>query len=212
MRVQKLEHACLIIGDKQKLIIDPGEFTTLPSEIKDISTIVVTEEHFDHFSPENITQIVAANPEAQIFSTAAVAAQLEEQGIKTTAVTEDQVVETGGFKLSFTIGEHAPVYQKSPCGVITVQVDNFLYYAADSYIPPSASVKVLALPTSGPWFKIEEVIDYAKSIDSKLVLATHNYLNSDSGNDVTNRFLEANLGQDNREWVYLQPGDSKQFE
>jgi hypothetical protein len=41
-----------------------------------------------------------------------------------------------------------------------VLVNGDLYYAGDSYTPPDQKIKALACPTSAPWLKIADVMDY----------------------------------------------------
>lgn len=212
MNVTKLEHACLILNNgKSRLFIDPGSFTKLPKDLSGASCIMVTEEHLDHFSVENIKKILSQSPNAQIISTQAVATQLEEAGYDCMAISGTEQINIGGYKLNLTEGDHAVVYGASPCRVLTVTVDDFLYYPSDSYLTTNKNIKVLALPTCGPWHKISEAVDFANNIKSEYVLVTHNGLYNDTGNNVTNRFIENNLVNTKRPYVYLGVGESKKF-
>ncbi|GAC1502570.1 MAG: MBL fold metallo-hydrolase [Candidatus Saccharimonadales bacterium] len=212
MKITKFEHACLILDNgTSRLLIDPGSFTTLPENLSNINCIVVTEEHADHFDLENIKKVLSQSPDVKIFSTKVVAKQLTEAGYSCEAVSCEEHINVDGFSLTFKEGDHAISYDTSPCRVLTIKVDDFLYYPSDSFIPTEATVQVLALPTSGPWHKISESIDFANKITSKYILVTHNGLYNDIGNTVANSFTSNNVADKNREYIFLAVGETKDF-
>lgn len=209
MKITKFGHACLVLEDAgHKLIIDPGSFSELPADLKSVGTVVVTEEHYDHFSVDNLKSILAQSPNAVIYSTAAVVDALAKEDIKATTISGQQTIESDGFTINFYETDHAPVYQISPCRSLSVKVNDDLYYPSDSYQTIPDHVKLLALPTSGPWFKVEECIDFLNYIKSDKIMPTHNGLNSGDGNNVTHHFLETHVADKSRKFVYLEPGDT----
>ena len=63
MKLTKYEHACVVLEDQgQKLVIDPGMFSPDFNDLRDITALVITHQHGDHFDLRNIENIVAANP------------------------------------------------------------------------------------------------------------------------------------------------------
>lgn len=212
MKITKFEHACLILeNDTSRLVIDPGSFTHLPEDLTNISCIVVTEEHTDHYSLENIEKILKQSPTAEIITTQAVSNKLNDSDIKNNAVSVEGQFEVGGFALSLEEGDHAAIHGQSPCRVLTLKVDDFLYYPSDSYIPTAEPVQVLALPTSGPWHKVTESVNLANKVDSKQILVTHNGLYNEVGNMVTNNFTSNNIANKEREYIFLNVGKSRDF-
>lgn len=208
MKITKYDHACLVIEkDSTKLIIDPGSFTTLPKDIDSVDFVIITEEHYDHFNLENLQQITAKNPNLQVFTTQAVHDELIELGTDVHVVSGESKVTMGDFEVSFFETDHAVVYKKSPCKSLPLKINDYLYYPSDTYRTISEKVKVLALPTSGPWYKVSESIEFANAINSEIVLVTHNALNSQVGNKVTNNFLKSNIDE-NRQFVFLESGES----
>lgn len=209
MKLTKYGHACLLLEkDGTNLLIDPGSFTELPNNLPKIDFVVVTEEHYDHFNPGNLETVARNNPDVQIYTTAAVQEKLKDTELHVHTVAGDQAVTLGTFEIAFSETDHAVVYQKSPCKSLTVTVDNdVLYYPSDSYKTIGTSVKVLALPTSGPWFKVSECIEFANTVDSETVIPTHNGLNSDNGHKVTHNFVVNNIDPE-RTFTYLQVGES----
>jgi L-ascorbate metabolism protein UlaG (beta-lactamase superfamily) len=213
MKLTKYGHACLLLEkDGTNLLIDPGSFTELPADLPKIDFVVVTEEHYDHFNPDNLETIAHSNPDVQIYTTRVVQEKLKDTGLHIHTVTGDQTIQLGTFKVIFSETDHAVVYQKSPCKSLTITVDgDVLYYPSDSYKTIDTKVKVLALPTSGPWFKVSECIEFANAVDSDIVIPTHNGLNSDNGHKVTHNFVVNNIDSA-REFVFLTDGESIEVE
>lgn len=209
MKLTKYGHACLLLKkDGTNLLIDPGSFTELPADLPKIGFVIVTEEHYDHFNPDNLETIARSNPDVQIYTTTAVQAKLKDTELHAHAVTGDQTIPLGAFNITFSETDHAVVYQTSPCKSLTITVDgDALYYPSDSHKTIDAKVKVLALPTSGPWFKVSECIEFANAVDSEIVIPTHNGLNSENGHTVTHNFIVNNIDPD-RIFTYLQVGES----
>lgn len=212
MKVTKFEHACLMLDNGvSRLLIDPGAFTHLPENLAGISAVVITEEHTDHFNLANIHKVLVQNPEVKIYSTKSVCNQLNNAKITCREVEGEDQVQAGGFTLTFKEGDHAVIYGASPCRVITLRVDEFLYYPSDSFITTGKGVQVLALPTSGPWHKLSEAVEFANKINSKQILVTHNGLYNETGNNVNNNFTSANIADSDREYIFLEVGQTKEL-
>ncbi len=212
MKITKYAHACLYLEKSStKLIIDPGAFTTLPEEIPYVDFIIITEEHFDHFDVENIKKLLSVNQNAQIYSTEAVATKLADADIECESIVSTTEKNLGDMTVTLTPTDHAVVYGSSPCTSLTLKVNNHLYYPSDTYALIPDEVEVLALPTSGPWFKVSESIDFMKGIKSEVVMPTHNALNSEQGNKVTHNFITNNI-TDTREFTHLGEGESMETE
>lgn len=211
MKITKYGHACLLLEkDGVNLLIDPGSFTELLADLPRIDFVIVTEEHYDHLNLDNLTQIADNNADVRIYTTAAAKDILKEANLNIHAVSGDQTVTMSPYEVAFSETDHAVVYQKSPCRSLAITLDdNVLYYPSDSYKTIDKKVRVLALPTSGPWFKVSECIQFVHAVDSEIVLPTHNALNSENGNKVTHDFIVNNIDSD-RQFTYLESGESLQ--
>ncbi len=202
MNITKYIHACLLLeNDERKLLIDPGKFTQLPERLEGIETIVITDEHYDHFDLENVQKILTANRQAAIYATPEICRQLLEHSIECHAVDDTLTFDFAGEPVTLQAGDHAPVYGASPCRVITVKVGDKLYYPSDSFIPIAEAVSILAIPMSGPWYKLAEAVDFAKAVPHRHLLPTHDALSSDVGDEVTRSIASMHLPVS--EW--LQP-------
>jgi len=210
MKITKYGHACLFLEKKgQIVVIDPGCFTKLPSDLPTyITAIIITEEHADHFDMQNIKLLVKNSPSAKVFTTESVGKSLKAEKIDTEIISGDQETTIGDFELKFSETPHAPVYQTSPCQSLTVQINSTLYYPSDSYATTEKEVTVLALPLSGPWYKVSESIDFANAINSRMIITTHNGLNSADGDKVATHHIQSHLKDSSRGWHDLAVGES----
>ncbi len=210
MKVTKYGHACLFVEkNDQTLVIDPGCFTKLPKSIpNNVVAVIITEEHADHYDLPNLELLLEVNPEAIVYTTSVVSNILKAINISAVAIEGRSTKNAGDFTLHFSETPHAVVHKTSPCQSLSVQVDDSIYYPSDSYQTITGKVSLLALPVSGPWYKVTESIDFVNSIDSRKILPTHNALNSPVGNMVAQNHIKAHLEENGREWVDLKDGES----
>lgn len=208
MNITKYEHACIVVEEQgKKLIIDPGGFTTSLQDLHDVVAVVITHVHSDHFAPDLLRAIVKQNPRVRIFSTAEVAQVMP--SVPVTAVTGGTAETVAPFSLAFYGELHAEVHPSHPRNQnVGIMVNDTLYYPGDSFTAPGVPVKVLALPTSGPWMKASEMIDFAAAVKPVQAFGTHNGLLSEIGhgmmNDIAQQAVEAGGGT----FTYLRPGES----
>src|SRR3954451_18978212 len=76
MKLTKKGHACVRLEkDGRALVIDPGAFTE-PQAAAGAEAVLVTHEHVDHFSEEQLRAALKANPAAEIWTLKSVADQV----------------------------------------------------------------------------------------------------------------------------------------
>jgi L-ascorbate metabolism protein UlaG (beta-lactamase superfamily) len=208
MKITKHGHACLeVVLDSQTLILDPGSYTEELASLGNVVAVVITHKHDDHCDDAKIAKIKKDNPAVQIFGTSEVAARLS--GMDVTTVYHGDYYEVGGFKLEFFGDMHQIIHQSIPLIQNTsVLVNGDLYYAGDSYTPPDVKVKALACPTSAPWLKIGDVMDYIKEIKPAICFPTHNALLSQLGHDLNNSRVKQVTEEHGGKFVYLEAGQS----
>jgi L-ascorbate metabolism protein UlaG (beta-lactamase superfamily) len=208
MKITKHGHACLAVEiDSQTLIIDPGSYTEELTGLGNVVAVVITHKHDDHCDEAKIAKIKEANPNVQIFGTSEVATRLS--GLKVTTVYHGDYYEVGSFKLEFFGDIHQIIHESIPLIQNTaVLVNAKLYYAGDSYTPPDQKIKVLACPTSAPWLKIGDVMDYIKEVKPEICFPTHNALLSQLGHDLNNSRVKQVTEENGGEFRYLEVGQS----
>jgi L-ascorbate metabolism protein UlaG (beta-lactamase superfamily) len=209
MQITKYEHACLVLEKAGKrLVIDPGSYTGPIADLNEVAAVVITHMHDDHCSEEQIDRILQASPDAVIFGTDEVCKRLA--NYKTTAVHHGDFYTESGFTLEFFGDLHAEIHRSIPliqnCGVM---VDSRLYYPGDSFTQPDCPVEILACPTSAPWLKISEVMDFVAGIKPKHCFATHNIHLSEIGHRMNNGRVQQVVEAGGGTFEFLAPGEKK---
>jgi Predicted Zn-dependent hydrolases of the beta-lactamase fold len=209
MRLTKLEHAALILEESgKKLFVDPGSFTTPITDAANAVAVVITHEHADHWTPEQLRRIVTMNEGVPIYAPEGVANAASDFDI--TVVHAGDTIEAGPFTLSFFGGKHAVIHSSIPVvDNLGVLINDRLFYAGDSFtVPEGVEVDVLAVPASAPWLKIGEVIDYVLAVKPKRSFPTHEMVNSFGGNQMANTRIGWATEQNGGEFFPLAPGDT----
>ncbi len=208
MKLTKFEHSCLILtkGDAS-LIIDPGSFTMPLTDISGVVAIVITHEHADHWTAEQLTRILDRNPKARIIAPAGVAAAATEFTVET--VKGGDTVDVEPFTLEFFGEKHAVIHSSIPIvDNVGVLVDGSLYYAGDSYTAPGVPVDTLAVPIGAPWLKIGDAMDYVLEVAPRRSFPVHDSVLSQIGKNMTQARIQAVTEQGGGEFFVLEAGES----
>ncbi|WP_221585182.1 MBL fold metallo-hydrolase [Microbacterium sp. G2-8] len=173
MRVTKHEHAYLTIENSgETLVIDPGGFVPDLGELDNVTAVVITHEHPDHWTPAHLERLAADFPGVPMFTTAATA---DKASVDMTVVAPGDAVTAGSFRLRFFGGTHNEIHSSIPLiDNIGVLVDDQLYYPGDSYaVPEGIEVPMLAAPIGAPWLKIGEAMDFVLAVSPGQAFGTH---------------------------------------
>ncbi|NDH65220.1 MAG: MBL fold metallo-hydrolase [Microbacteriaceae bacterium] len=208
MKIIKRGHACLeLVKGNERLIIDPGFYTEPMVELHNVVGIVITHMHDDHCYEEQLDRIASTNPTVSIFGTDEVRSRLD--GRNVTAVHHGDWHKVGNFELEFFGDMHQEIHRTMPLIQNTgVMVDDRLYYPGDSYTQPDRPVEMLACPTSAPWLKIGDVIDFVAAVKPRKSFATHNALLSEFGHALNNGRVKMVTEAGGGEFTYLEVGQS----
>lgn len=209
MKITKLEHACLILEKAgERLVVDPGSFTAPILDLDQVVGIVVTHEHPDHWTPDQLNRILELNPGIPVYGPQGVADAAE--GFPVSVVHAGDTVHAGGFALRFLGGRHAVIHSSIPVvDNLGVLVDDALFYPGDSYtVPDGVAVQVLAVPSSAPWLKIGDAMDYVLAVAPRHSFPTHEMVNSEAGKQLANGRIAWATEAGGGEFHALQPGDT----
>jgi L-ascorbate metabolism protein UlaG (beta-lactamase superfamily) len=209
MRLTKFEHAAILLEHSgKKLFVDPGSFTTALTDTANTVAVVVTHEHADHWTPEQLNRVIEMNPGVPIYGPEGVVAAAT--GFDVTVVHPDDTVEAGPFTLRFFGGKHAVIHSSIPVvDNLGVLINDAVFYPGDSFtIPEGVEVDVLGVPSSAPWLKAAEFIDYVLEVKPRRSFATHEMVNSVAGKNMANTRIKWATEQHGGEFLALEPGDS----
>jgi len=209
MRLTKYGHSCLVLEEQgKKVIVDPGEWTPEFGDAENVAAVVVTHVHGDHFSPKNLEAIFTKNPEAKLFTTGEVKAGFDKPNVVTPKAGDKVTI--GSFTLEFFGSEHAEIDQLKPVAQnIGVLINDNLYHPGDALTLPERPVKVLSLPSSAPWSKTSQTIQFLRDVNpSNFFFPTHDGLLSENGKGTYNFWLTTAAEAYEFTFKILQPGDS----
>ena len=212
MKITKFDHALLSIEvDSKMVVIDPGSYSNKLPGFKNVVAICLTHIHEDHSYKPHVEKIMLENPDAQIFGPAEVAQKLG--GLPVQVVYHGDHFEVSGFELDFSGDLHEQIHRSIPLIQNTgVTVNRTLYYPGDSYTIPENKVNVLACPTSAPWIKIADVMDFIAAVKPETLFPTHNALLSDNGHELYNHRISEVTKENGGNFVSLKPGQSLEVE
>ncbi len=207
MLITKYEHACFMLEiDEQRIIVDPGSFSTPPLDLDQVVAVVITHEHGDHWTPEHLTRIRDRNPDARLYAPAGVAAAAT--GFDFIIVKEGDAIDVGPFHLAFYGSKHALIHSSIPVVEnVGVMINDTVFYPGDAYTVPPVPVDLLAVPSSAPWLKIGDVMDYIAAVKPKRCFPTHEMVNSVIGNEMAHKRIGGAVVVAGGEFMPLGPGE-----
>ncbi|NUR88824.1 MAG: MBL fold metallo-hydrolase [Nonomuraea sp.] len=174
MRLTKFGHACVRVEkDGHRLVIDPGGLTE-PGALDGADAVLVTHEHFDHFSEETLRRAAGDDPALRIWTNAAVAARLDGLGPRVTAVGDGDAFTAAGFDIKVHGTWHALIHPDLPrVGNVGFLLDDALFHPGDALTVPDTAVDTLLLPVHGPWSTTGQLIDYVRAVSPRRAYAVH---------------------------------------
>ncbi len=196
MELTKHTHACVTL-DKggSRLLVDPGTFTPNAAELAaSAGTILITHEHFDHFDEEAIAAALEARPELRVYGPAAVVDRWQARRGQVTAVAEGERFDVDGFDVAVFGGLHAAIHRDiPPVANVGYLIDGHVYHPGDSYYVPDAAVPTLLVPTSGPWTKFGEAVDFVRAVNPERAVQIHEIMLSEVGQQTMAMFLSPKM-------------------
>ncbi|HEX4091880.1 MAG TPA: MBL fold metallo-hydrolase [Trebonia sp.] len=196
MELTKHIHACVTI-DKggSRLLLDPGTLTPNAAElVAGAGTILITHEHFDHFDEGAIAAALEARPELRVYGPASVVDRWQARGGQVSAVAEGDRFDAGGFDVAVFGGLHASIHRDIPqVANVGFLIDRRVYHPGDSYYVPDASVTTLLVPTSGPWSKFGEAVDFVRAVNPERAVQIHESMLSEIGQQAMAAFISPKM-------------------
>jgi L-ascorbate metabolism protein UlaG (beta-lactamase superfamily) len=188
MQLTKHAHACVVLaGEGGRIVIDPGTLTPdADAAVASADAVLITHEHADHFDEELIARSLEQRPELRVFGPESVVGRWEGRRGQVTAVAAGQELSVAGFGIAVFGELHASIHRDIPqVANVGFLVDGKVYHPGDAYHVPDAAVETLLLPTSGPWAKLGESVDYVREVKPSRVLQIHESLLTETGQQMT---------------------------
>ncbi|HSJ50704.1 MAG TPA: MBL fold metallo-hydrolase [Actinomycetota bacterium] len=209
MRLTKFGHACVRLeNDGRTLVIDPGTLTE-PDAFDGAEAVLITHEHPDHLDGARLAAAADRSRGLAVWSTGPVVEQLDGIGAELRVVVEGDSFSAAGFEIAVIGKLHGlanPAWPRVPN--VGFLVDGRLFHPGDAFTVPGVDVDTLLLPTSGPWVKAPEFVDYVSEVGPARAYSVHDGFLNEAGLAVIDRIL-ASLDEDGgREVRRLAPRES----
>jgi L-ascorbate metabolism protein UlaG (beta-lactamase superfamily) len=209
MELTKHGHACVVLTEgEQRLVIDPGAFTD-PAALEGATAVLITHEHADHFEPQRLKAALDADPALEVWTNAAVAAQLDGLGSRLHVVGHGDAVSVAGIDVHVHGEMHAVIHPDIPqITNVGFLVGGQVFHPGDALTVPDEPVATLLLPVHAPWSKVGEVIDYVRAVDADQAYAIHDGLLNDTGLGFVGMMLGEGGPGTPTPYTRLVPGES----
>ncbi|MCU1407640.1 MAG: fold metallo-hydrolase [Glaciihabitans sp.] len=184
MELTKYTHATVVLSkDGATLVIDPGAYTPNSAELVAATTVVlVTHDHPDHFDAAVLGAALDAKPELQVFAPASTAHALGSHHGRVVAVSAGDSFSAAGFEVAVYGEHHAPIHSDLDLmDNVGYLIDGNVFHPGDSYFVPDVAVPTLLVPTSGPWAKLSEGVDFVRAVAPTRTIQIHDLMLSDAG-------------------------------
>lgn len=192
MELTKHTHATVVLSKGEgDLVLDPGAYTPNSAElIAGATAVLITHDHPDHFDAALLNAALEARPDLRVWAPASVVEALDGHADRVTAVAAGDAFEAAGFAVTVVGEHHAPIHADLPLmDNVGYVLDGSIYHPGDSYLVPEASVDMLFLPTSGPWTKLSEAVDFVRAVAPSRVIQVHDLMLSDAGRGSFAQFI-----------------------
>jgi L-ascorbate metabolism protein UlaG (beta-lactamase superfamily) len=213
MKITKLGHCCLIIEEAGvSIMTDPGVYSDLQNNVKGIDYIFITHEHQDHFHLESLKTVLKNNPKAKIVTNQGVGKLLDEQKISYEILLHGGSKRCGAVSVEGCGDKHAVIYKDLDSVQNTGYFfANRFFYPGDALYDPGQPVEILALPVAGPWLKISEAIDYAKSLKPRFCFPVHDGMLVPFGVGISHKLPGKILTPLGVDFKVIQEGEACEF-
>ncbi|CAM3926491.1 MBL fold metallo-hydrolase [Helcobacillus massiliensis] len=224
MRVTHFKHSALLLDyPGTRIIVDPGNLAD-PALLQTtgITAVLVSHQHPDHVTLDNLQVLVDQNPSADLFLEAGAYEEMRQQAGPGSLGDSMRRVEPGkqfqvgtsfGGQVTVTIravgGEHATIHPDIPSvgnvGYV-FEADGFptVGHTGDSLEPLDdwRGIDALSFPVCAPWSKMQETIDFLREVKPAIGMPVHDAIASPAGREIFMR-QATNLapeGTEVRDW------------
>jgi L-ascorbate metabolism protein UlaG (beta-lactamase superfamily) len=208
MELTKHTHATVVLTqDGSTLVIDPGAYTPNSKDlVAGATAVLITHDHPDHFDAGILDAALAAQPELRVYAPKNVADALKSTDGRVVAVSAGDTFQAAGFDVAVFGENHAVIHTDLPLmSNVAYLVGGKVYHPGDSYFAPGVPVDTLLVPTSGPWAKLGEGVDFVRAVAPKRSVQIHDLMLSDVGRASFGEFIGNLSGVP---LLTLQPGET----
>jgi L-ascorbate metabolism protein UlaG (beta-lactamase superfamily) len=210
MQLTKFGHSCVRLSDGDRsLVIDPGSFSEVDDALEGASVVLITHEHADHIDVDKLRAALARDSGLRVWGPPSVAELLGERGEQVVAAGPGESFDAGGFRIRTFGGQHALIHPLIPIVAnVGYLIDDAVFHPGDSFTVPDAPVQVLLLPTTAPWSKASEMLDYAVSVRAPKAFQIHDAIVTPAFANIVEGHVHRIAGPFGVEFTHLDTGQT----
>lgn len=186
MQITHLGHSCVLIETGgQRVLIDPGNFSTGWHQLTDLDAVLVTHQHPDHADPEYLPRLLAANPQALVAVEHTVPG-LVDLPQRTRALGPGETLDIGALQVATIGGQHAVIHRDYPrignVGfVLRAEGEPSVLHPGDCLDAVADGIDVVLVPAFGPWSATKETIEFTRAVGAPRGFLIHDGLLNERG-------------------------------
>lgn len=209
MRITKFGHACVRIElDGTTVVVDPGGFTDAEA-VDGATAVLITHEHFDHLDVEKLRRT-----DAPIWTIDGVAAAIEanapDLSERVTVVAPGDSFDAG-LPVTAVGVDHAVIHPDIPrihnCGYLFDLAGTKVFHPGDALTVPTEKVDLLLSPSSAPWLKVSELVDFVRDVGAARTVPIHDAIYSAAGHGVIDTMMGNLVVPRGIEWTRVGLGE-----
>ena len=187
MRITHLGHSCLLVETGgQRILLDPGAFSSAVAGVTGLDVILVTHQHADHLDLQRLPALLEINPQARLYAEPQAAAVMEEAGIAVEHTAAGKALTFGPVQVTPVGEQHALINAALPrignLGVVLrAEGEPSLFHPGDAYDGEPGQIDILALPLNAPWTASRDTIAFAQRTSPRVCVPIHDALLSAIG-------------------------------
>lgn len=173
MRLIHYGHACVLLELPQRVLIDPGAYSTGFEDVGDLDLVLITHAHPDHLDADRLRAMLVNSPQAIVVHSPGAASVLS--GLDAIIATPGDKLVIAGVEITVTgDGTHACIHPdvagSDNNGYL---VNGAVLHPGDALQLADGPVDVLLVPVAGPWMKVQEGIDYLHEVAPRVAVPIH---------------------------------------
>lgn len=196
MQITHLGHSCVLIEThNQRVLVDPGYFSTAWHSATDLDAILVTHQHGDHADPVNFPRLLAANPQAVVAVESSVT-QILDLPERTRRLGPGERLDLGTLQVSTIGGQHAVIHRDYPrianVGfVFRSEGEPSVLHPGDCLDTVAEGIDIVLVPAFAPWSATKETIEFVRAVGAARGFLIHDALLDERGCALVARHVTA---------------------